>query len=307
MPPSFFETVLSRLGQFSEVTVEFNPEDAEKGKLSFLRSIGVNRISLGIQTFSDKYLKVLGRRQRESENLKALETVLSIFPNVSVDIIYGIPGQSVGEFLKDLEVALSYPIKHVSLYALTVYEETPFWELLTSGELSIPEENTTSEMYYRGIELLRDRGFKQYEISNFSLPGFESKHNINYWKLENYLGLGPSAASFFENTFTRNVRSIERYLSFLKRGELPIEETEEFEGESFTEVKLMMGLRLTEGVNVQKLGIDEKLKISIESSEVLKELINEGYIVYEHPYLRLGKKAYFTSNTVISLLLRELF
>ena len=307
MEPAFFESILSKVGQFSEVTVEFNPEDAEKEKLRELSLIGVNRISLGIQSFSEETLKTLGRRQTPEDNLKALETVCSVFSNVSVDFIYGAPGQTVESFLKDLETALSFPIKHVSLYALTVYEETPLFKELSEGKFRLPEEETVYEIYSEAISYLENRGFRQYEISNFAVPGFESKHNINYWKLENYLGLGPSAASFYVNKYWKNVSNIKEYVEKVERGELPTQEEEIFEGEELKKLKLIMGLRLTEGVNLKEIGLEERFKEALEKSEIVKGLIEEGLIEIEKNSLRLGKKGLFVSNSVISQLINVLF
>jgi oxygen-independent coproporphyrinogen-3 oxidase len=307
MEVSFFEVILSKLGQFSEVTVEVNPEDAKGDFLFSLLSVGVNRVSLGVQSFSDKFLKFLGRGQNREDNVRALEETLSLFPNVSADIIYGIPGQSIGEFLEDLEFLLKFPVKHVSLYALTIYEGTPFEELLNAGKFSLPEEDRVSQMYYEAIELLEDRGFKHYEISNFSVPGFESKHNLNYWRLKNYVGLGPSAASFEDGVYTKNVSDIEEYIGKIKEGVLPILEREEFRGRDLKEIRVIMGLRLTEGIDIGEIGIEENLEKALRSSEVLKGLIDEGYLIYEFPKLKLGRKGYFTSNAVVSLLIKELW
>ena len=307
MPVEFFESILSKVGQFSEITVEFNPEDAQEEKLRELLHTGVNRISLGIQSFSERVLKTLGRRQLPVENLRALETVCAIFSNVSVDLIYGAPGQSVDDFLKDIETAISFPVKHVSIYALTVYEETPLFQEVVSGKFRMPEEEEVLRQYTEAVSLLKSRGFVHYEISNFSLPGFECKHNLTYWKLENYLGLGPSAASFQENRYWRNVNDMEEYLRRVERGELPTAEEEVYGEKELTGLKLMMGLRLTEGVNLKELKIDELFREKLKSSEALKNLLEEGFISYEKGRLRIGEKGLFVSNTVIARLINELF
>ena len=307
MEPAFFESILSKVGQFSEVTVEFNPEDAKKGKLRELSLIGVNRISLGVQSFSEKTLKTLGRRQTPEDNLKALEAVCSVFSNVSVDFIYGAPGQTVESFLKDLETALSFPVKHISLYALTIYEETPLFKDYSEGKFRLPEEETVYEIYLEAVSYLEERGFRQYEISNFAVPGFESKHNLNYWKLENYSGLGPSAASFYVNRYWKNVSNLKAYIGKVERGELPTEEEEIFEVEELKKLKLIMGLRLVEGVNLKEIGLEEKFREALEKSEIIKGLLGEGLIELENGRLRLGKKGFFVSNSVISQLINTLF
>lgn len=300
MSPRFFEGVLSKIGQFSEVTVEFNPEDVEPEKLRFLKELGVNRISLGVQSLSDAVLAKLGRRQRARDNLTALELALSLFENVSVDLIYGAPGQKTDEFLKEVEKLTQYPIKHISLYALTLYEETPLYKAAERGEVELPPDEEVSRAYYGAVELLKGRGFHHYEISNFAIGGFESKHNMCYWRLKNYLGLGPSAASFKDGLFWKNISDYEGYRKALERGELPANSQEEFRGKELLKLKIAMGMRLTEGVELE-LFPDEFLE-----NERVKALIEEGYIELSGERLRLGKKGLFVSNAVIGELLSTL-
>ncbi len=307
MEPSFFESVLSKVGQFSEVTVEFNPEDISLEKLRILSGMGVNRISLGIQSLSSSLLKVLGRMHSVELNLKALEFSCSTFANVSVDLIYGIPGQDVKSFLKDLETVLSFPVKHLSLYALTVYEGTPLFQEVSSGKFRLPEDEEIFNLYTEACAFLEDQGFRQYEISSFSIPGFESKHNLNYWRMENYLGIGPSAASFQEPRYWKNVNSITSYVEKLEKGEFPVLEEHVYNPEELLEIRLMMGLRLASGVNLKTLNLDRVFEEKLTRSEVLNELLEKRLIEYEGGSLRLGKGGLFISNAVISQLLKELF
>jgi len=300
LTPNFFEAILSKVGQFSEVTVEFNPEDATLEKLKALKEIGVNRISLGIQSLSSKVLRKLGRSQSPEDNLKALESVLSVFSNVSVDLIYGAPGQKADEFLEEVDKITEYPIKHLSLYALTVYEETPLSQLVKEKKLELPPEEEIRKSYYGAVEILKEKGFTHYEISNFAVKGFESKHNLIYWKLENYLGLGPSAASFKGGLFWRNYSNYSKYKESLEREELPIEEREEFKGKELIELKITMGLRLTEGIE-RKLIPEKALE-----SERIRRLIEEGYLEVSEERVKLGKKGLFISNAVIGELLSAL-
>jgi len=298
LSPAFFEAILSRVGQFSEVTVEFNPEDAEGEKLAALRDVGVNRVSLGIQSLSEETLKGLGRRQRVRENLRALEETLKHFPNTSVDLIFGAPGQKAEEFLRELSFLVeNFPVKHLSLYALTLYPETSFYTLARQGRLELPPEEDVERAYYGAVELLKEKGFNHYEISNFAIPGFESKHNLSYWRLENYLGLGPSAASFYRNRFWKKRKSLQEYLKALEREELPLEEEVEFSPEELLEVKIQMGLRLTEGVELSLLPEE-----SLESPRV-KELIEEEFLKVDGGRLKLGERGLFVSNSVIGELL----
>ena len=303
----FFESILKAVGQFSEVTVEVNPEDAKKDYLKLLREVGVNRVSLGIQSFSDKTLKVLGRRQNSKENLKALEETLSVFSNVSVDIIYGVPGQNLKELQKDLEILLSFPIKHVSTYALTVYEETPLYSLVKSGKQELPPEELVMEMYYLIKESLESAGFKHYEISNFSLPTFESKHNLSYWELKNYIGIGPSAASYVSGRYTKNISNVKGYVRALLEEKPFIEEAVDHSEEEEKELRFIMGIRLLKGVNLKDLGLKERFEVALQKEPALRLLLEEGYLVYREPELSLGTRGLFISNTIIGKLCGILF
>jgi len=303
----FFESILKAVGQFSEVTVEVNPEDAKKDYLKLLREVGVNRVSLGIQSFSDKTLKVLGRRQNSKENLKALEETLSVFSNVSVDIIYGVPGQNLKELQKDLEILLSFPVKHVSTYALTVYEETPLYSLVKSGKQELPPEELVMEMYYLIKESLESAGFKHYEISNFSLPTFESKHNLSYWELKNYIGIGPSAASYVSGRYTKNISNVKGYVRALLEEKPFIEEAVDHSEEEEKELRFIMGMRLLKGVNLKDLGLKERFEVALQKEPALRLLLEEGYLVYREPELSLGTRGLFISNTIIGKLCGILF
>ena len=301
MAPDFFEAVLSKLAQFSEVTVEFNPEDASPEKLRALKEIGVNRISLGVQSLSERTLKALGREGKPRETLKALERALTYFSNVSVDLIFGAPYQSPESFFRELSTILSFPVKHVSLYALTLYRETPLWELAKRGKVELPEEERVRQMYYGSLEILKEHGFKQYEISNFALDGFFCRHNLSYWKLKNYLGLGPSGASFVDGEYFQNVSELKTYREKVERGELPTQTREKLTGLELIKTKLIMGLRLTEGVEIEGEVLEKLTK-----SEMFSVLVEEGFLELKMGRLKLKEKAYFVSNSVISQLLTSL-
>ncbi len=305
MGAPFFEGVLSRVGQFSEVSVEVNLEDATIEKLKEYKEVGINRISLGIQSLNDKVLRALKRQNTVKENLKAIENSLSVFSNVSVDFIYGAPEQTTKEFLRELKVITSYPIKHISLYALTLYEGTPLLEKVRKGEIKLPDDEKTSELYYTAVDFLRERGFSQYELSNFAVKGFESRHNISYWKVKNYLGLGPSAASFLKRTYRQNLKDLKVYREKVERGEPPTEIEERYSKKELLELKLLMGLRLTEGIDLEKLKIREAFE-ELSEREPVNSLLEEGLLVYNRPVLRIGKRGFFTYNAVVGRLIPSL-
>ncbi len=305
MDASFFEGILSRIGQFSEVSIEVNPEDATSEKLAGYKEVGINRVSLGIQSLSSKVLKTLKRRATVKDNLRAIENALKQFSNVSVDVIYGVPEQKEKELLKELETITSYPIKHISLYALTLYEGTPLLERVKKGEVKLPKDEEVAELYYAAVEFLKDRGFYQYEISNFAVKGFESRHNLNYWRVENYLGLGPSAASFLQKTYRQNFKDLKRYREKVEKGELPVEFKEEYSKRELLELKLLMGLRLKEGIDLEKLKLRETFE-KLTEKEPINSLLNEELLIYRRPVLKVGKKGLFIYNSVVGTLISSL-
>jgi oxygen-independent coproporphyrinogen-3 oxidase len=263
-----------------------------------LKESGINRISIGIQTLSDELLSFLGRRHSSKQALKALENAVSVFENVSVDIMFGMPGQTLQLIEKDLKQLLSFPLKHLSAYALTIYEGTPFYYQLSQNELI--DDETAEEMYNLIRDVLKSEGFQHYEISNFAKEGFECRHNIHYWQMNNYEGFGPSAASFIANEYRKNYSNLDKYFSSLTAKELPVEEVVPFSRKDLKEIKLAMGLRLLSGVNLKTLG----LKKDLEEKQELQVLIEEGYVEYEYPILKLTEKACFVSNYVISQIIK---
>lgn len=300
MPPKFFYSVLERIGQFSEVTAEVNPENCQLSYLKELKDAGVNRISIGVQTFSQKLLKTLGRKHSVSDSIKGIENALTIFNNVSADLIFGIPGQNLKMLEEDLKLLTSFNLTHISTYLLTFYEETPFFKTFKDKEL--PDEKL-EKMYLLVKNFLKSKGFKQYEISNFSKKGFECRHNLSYWKLENYEGLGPSAASFIGDTYRKNISSLKNYIALLKRNEIPAEEIKTFSPKELIEIKLLMGLRLTEGIDLKELGLAETFETKRKKLEWLEE---EGFISYNLGKLTLTEKAQFIANKIIGELIVSL-
>ncbi len=181
-----------------EITLETNPGTVDKAKLSAFRRAGINRLSIGCQSFYDKDLQVCGRVHSAHDNVKVLdEAVKAGFKNINVDIMFGLPNQSLQNVLSSIERAVKLGATHISLYGLKVEEGTPFYTLEKQGRLPLPSEDDESDMYYVSCEMLRKYGFKHYEISNFARPGYESVHNLKYWNCDEYIGFGPSAHSFF--------------------------------------------------------------------------------------------------------------
>ncbi|MCL2561018.1 MAG: radical SAM family heme chaperone HemW [Rikenellaceae bacterium] len=197
-----------------EITVEANPDDLTPEYLRTLTATRVNRLSIGVQSFSDRDLRLMERRHTAAAAVTALHEAQRVgFRNITIDLIYGIPGMSLGEWTANIETALSLGVQHISAYILTIEEGTPFGHLAKKGQLALPSEEAVEEQFTALRAMLSGAGFEHYEISNFALPGFRARHNSAYWTGEPYLGVGPSAHSFDGRTRRSCAPSVERYLA----------------------------------------------------------------------------------------------
>lgn len=264
------------LSQLKEVTVEANPEDITKDKLEFLREHGVNRFSLGVQSFIDDDLQWM----RRSHNVASVDRAISLmrdegFDNISIDLIYGLPNSTAGSWQYNLEKALSYDIPHISSYALTCEPNTLYQHQLIKSIISAPIEDETVSQFYQMIDFLEGCGYKQYEISSFAKSGWESKHNSSYWKSMPYVGFGPSAHSFKNGERSWNVANNHLYIQALQDSKLPSQKEILSMADRFNET-VMVGLRMADGVHIeliQSLGFSEyflhEVKKHIENGHVL--------------------------------------
>jgi len=234
-----------------EITIEMNPDDIEREYLKGLKDTGINRISLGIQSWKDSDLKLLNRRHNSTQAAIALEeTFRAGFENVTIDLIYGIPGTDANDWAKNLDISFSYDIKHLSAYHLTIEAGTVFGKMKEKGLISEIDEEMSNSQFNLLIDKAESAGFVHYEISNFARPGYFSEHNSNYWKQVNYLGLGPSAHSF--NGYSRqwNVRDVKKYIKAVKSGSLLFEREELDKRTRFNEY-IMTSLRTMWGIDLE--------------------------------------------------------
>lgn len=237
-----------------EITLEANPDDISKEKLQALQSIGINRLSIGIQSFSPADLHYLNRLHEPAQAYRAIEETLEAgFNNTSIDLIFGIPGQTVSSLEKNLETFRSYKLPHLSAYALTVEPSTALaWKIKHKKAKPVLDEEQTEQFLFL-MQWMENEGYSQYEISNYAVPGFESKHNSAYWKGEKYLGLGPSAHSFDGISRQWNVSSLTKYMEGVRSATL------HFEKEVLTEIQhqnefIMMAIRTRNGIDLDFFG-----------------------------------------------------
>jgi oxygen-independent coproporphyrinogen-3 oxidase len=284
----------------AEITIEANPTSIQARLLESYMKLGINRISLGVQSFNDTHLEKLGRLHDRAEALAAFREIrLAGFGNLSLDLIYGLPDQTAAQWEEDLEQTVDLNPTHISAYNLIIEPGTWFGKLLSQNKLALPSEETQSEMYYALDERLSDAGYGRYELSNFARRKYECRHNLKYWRLEPHLGLGPSAVSFDGEKRTKIEADLDSYLKALISRKEPPREDEVLGPEKLREEAIMMGLRLTEGLSCADLQERFGYDILHEKRDIIKALVNNGHILFEDGCLKLAPKSLFVSDEVI--------
>ncbi len=283
-----------------EITIELNPDDVNPEYLSNIKSLNINRISLGIQSWRDTDLKMLNRRHDAAQAVLALKNTLSTgFKNVTIDLIYGIPGMTMKDWESNLDFSFTFDIKHLSAYHLTIEQGTVFGKMLKKGEITEIDENDSAAQFNTLINKAENAGFVQYEISNFGKPGFFSIHNSNYWKQVNYLGLGPSAHSF--NGYSRqwNVRDLKGYIKAVNKGK-PYFEREDLDVKTRFNEYIMTSLRTMWGIDldyVEKMFEKEGYDYVVNLSGKYR---NYGMMKLEKNSLVLTNQGKLISDNIIS-------
>lgn len=289
------------LSSVTEATLEANPESITPDWLQAALSRGVNRISIGVQSLSDSELERVGRVHTASQAMRAIEmTQKHGFRNVSADAILGLPGQDWTSLLITLETLIGMGLPHISLYCLSIEPHTP---LAIHPPPGIPSDDEQAELYENSLGLLHQRGYLHYEISNFALPGYECRHNLNYWRGGEYLGLGPAAASHFQGKRFKNKSDLEAYLQDPCR---QIEEIEDLPQSKKAGEEAILRLRLLEeGLNItemiERLG-DENL---VGLMWRLDQLVKEGFLTRSGAIYRLKPEWALVSNSILARVLED--
>jgi oxygen-independent coproporphyrinogen-3 oxidase len=271
----------------AEITLEANPADLNAGLLAALREAGVNRINLGVQALDDRLLAFLGRRHDRARSLSALAAVRAAgFARIGIDLIYGIPGQSLATWKATLGEAIAQEPGHLSCYQLTAEPETPLEKQCRRGELSLPDEALQASFFHETSAMLEASGYIHYEVSNFARPGQESRHNRKYWNHTAYLGFGPSAHSFSGRERRWNHRSLETYLRELEAGRLPLESSEQLSDAELRLEALFLGLRTRRGIELGGFKRRYGQDLAAEKEKMLTHLEREGLVEIREGFLR---------------------
>jgi len=243
----------TRFGSVKEFTIECNPAQADEATLRQLRAFGVNRLSIGAQSFNARELKTLGRIHSPRQIIEAVRVgKKSGFENIGLDLMFGIPGSSMKTWRHSLKSAVSLKVQHISAYSLTIEKLTPFARAVRQGELVLLDEATEREMCKAGRVLLRNAGFQQYEISNFAKPGFECRHNLRYWKNLPVIGIGPAAASWYDGKRAANVADLAKYIKRIESGRSAQSEAYIPSPKQIASESAVLGLRMAGGIDARQ-------------------------------------------------------
>ena len=293
------------LSVLEELTIEANPGDLDADKIAVLKNSAVNRVSLGVQTFDDKMLKKIGRSHLEKdiyENIDRLK--LAGFDNISIDLIYALPGQTMEQVKENVAKAIGLDIPHMSLYSLILENHTVFMNRMRRGKLPLPKEELEAEMFEYIITELEQAGFEHYEISNFSKPGFESRHNLMYWDNAEYYGIGAGASGYVNGVRYKNHGPIRHYLSAVEEGNARITEEHLSQKEQMEE-EMFLGLRKKSGVSMARF--EEKFGRSFDGlyGEIVRDLVQQGLMQIDDDRVRMTKRGLFLGDTVAERFILE--
>ena len=284
----------------AEITMECNPNDITPQFIQTLSRLPVNRVSMGVQTFSDSRLKLIHRRHNTQEVYNAVKSLRAIgLRNISIDLMFGFPGETLDDWLTDIEKALSLNVEHISAYSLMYEEGTLLNKMLEQGKIKEIDEETSLAMYNALTEQLTSNGYEHYEISNFALPGYRSRHNSSYWQQVRYIGLGAAAHSFDLKSRQWNVSEINKYISAINKGYVPMEREELDDNTVFNDI-ITTSLRTCEGISLdmltERLGDRYKKKLA----EGARQYIRHGLAEMAGGRIRLTRKGVYVSDDIMS-------
>lgn len=306
LPPSQLKKILDSVKQgFNltadcEITIEANPATIKLETLQEIRAAGYNRISIGVQSFDEKELQFLERVHNEEEIHTTVQRARSAnFENLSMDLMFALPDQTIAKWNSHLKQAIVKDPDHLSTYNLTIEPATAFYKLHQRGKLSLPHEDIQLEMYETTIQTLENAGYQQYEISNFSKPGMESQHNINYWNNGEYLGVGAGASSYLNGERFKNTNLPSIYIREIGLKNNAVESREQLEPIHAMGETLMLGLRLLKGISIEVF--ENRFQVSFQKiyGNVIESLLNQELIIFNQNRIALSRKGLFLADSVI--------
>lgn len=306
LPPALMGRIMDKImsaydvNSDAEISMEANPGTLDAAKLREYKSMYFNRLSMGLQAWQDRLLERLGRIHRVGEfEDNFLQARDSGFKNINVDLMFSLPGQTMDDWQETLEKVIRLDPEHISAYSLIIEEETPFFDMYEKGQITETDENTDRRMYYLAKEMLSDKGFRQYEISNFAKDGFECRHNITYWRTEEYRGFGLGAHSYVDGTRFHNSADMKEYMAGGGRLDM-----EKLTPEEMQEEFMFMGLRMNEGISREEFLKRFKTDITSVYGQEISELISEGLLTENKGRISLTDRGIDVSNQVFEKFIR---
>ncbi len=294
-----FETIYKNytVSENPEITLEANPDDLSKEQIHKFTNSQINRLSIGIQSFFEEDLKLMNRAHNASEALESIKEAKQYFENFSIDLIYGIPGMGNERWKRNLEIALSLDVPHLSCYALTVEPKTALKKFIEKGIVPPVDEEAAKQHYEILLSETEKAGLENYEFSNFGKPGFHSRNNTAYWEGKPYLGIGPSAHSYDGKFRSWNIANNTKYIKSIEAGELPSEKELLSKQDKYNEY-IMTGLRTKKGVSLGKVESEFGKKYSEYLLKQAENLLKNNLLILENETLKISKKGKFLSDGI---------
>ncbi len=288
-----------------EITLEVNPESVSRRYLKQLKRTGVNRLSFGVQSFRNHHLKAMGRLHRSEDAVKAVNEAADLgFENINIDLIYGLPAQTLEEWRESLEKAVSLPVKHISTYGLKLSDKSLWGKLAAEGRLTLPSQDENADMQLLAMDFLEKNGFPRYEIANFAALGYPCRHNTAYWLRKDYLGLGLNASSLFNGKVRAvNESDMVRYRQKVENGSLPWAVREVLSDDEIREEELFLPLRTIWGLDIASFSRKYGSDYFAQKKGQMVKLFNAGLLTFEDGQLKLTKKGVLLNNEVLSSLI----
>jgi len=281
-----------------EITVEINPDSFSENKAKGYLKAGVNRVSIGVQSFNDRELQLLGRRHNSQDAIQTIELVSNYYNNFNIDLIFAIPGQLAKDWENSIKRAISFQPTHISLYNLEINQGTEIGRMIARGDIQKVSEEMDAKFYLQARDILLREGYEHYEISNFASPGRRSIHNSLYWKYLPYLGLGPAAHSFNGHLRFSNSPDLKKYLKKISSGDLPLLEIKKLSEKERMAEYIFMGLRLMEGITL----LDFKREFAMDIIEIYQDVIDDlfrlGLLKINDGRIKLTEKGLLLANEV---------
>lgn len=281
----------------AEISVECNPNSADIEHFKSYKSLGVNRLSIGVQSFNPEELKFLQRIHSPKEAIYALEQAVATFGNVNADFIYSVPGQTLSSLISTINTALSTGITHLSAYSLIFEEGTGLFNAMKMGRVRPAEDEDDANYYNTLVEIMLNAGFNHYEVSNYAKPGLECRHNLNYWHCGEYVAFGPSAHGYLNSFRYSNVRDLAKYTKIIDSGNLPQDYQEHIDLEKQIEERIFLELR-ADGFDLDNFCSEFEIQPKNEFFDYVKTLANGEFLLIDKPKLRLSDTGYYLCDEI---------